>query len=497
MKLSPRLLAPLVALVACAPAAERGHGGRGVLLVVVDSLRADHFGAAGYDRDTTPTLDALAERGVWFEQAFSPAPDLIPAHAAILTGCDPRVVRVPLPQAPGVLSLSRQWRMPPELPSLAAEFLAQGFHTAAFVDHPWLSSQYGFDRGFQAFDEFSGGTLLDRHDFGAGGIGRSFTLWLSSLADDADWFAYLTINDLERSISADDGPWQRFFEPRAELDEVPPVVRAQRAFFAVPDALGAPPGLTIGEHEARYDGALRQLDTKLDRLLAQLDAKGRLEETTVVLVGAYGMGFGESGLFLDHGTLSDVDLQVPWMMVPAASLHVPRGARAPHLASTLDVMPTLLELYGIPVPSGVHGVSQLPALEPGASAVRELAFASGGLSDGFAVQDERYSFQWSAPAMRGDKALYASWYGTSAGVARKFRGYLRDREAGDPPGDLGPSARDPERAAELQARGEEWFEWMDRARDALHDPPWMEEPVTREELEELEARGLVPRGLGV
>lgn len=461
-------------------------------MLVVDSLRVDHLEAAGYDRETMPNLTRLLERGVWFEQAFSPAPDQIPAHAALLTGCDPRVIRQPVPEDLAFLSLSRMWRVPDETPSLAAEFLAQGFRTAAFVDHPWLSAHYGIDRGFLEFDSFSGGKPLDRHDFGASGMGRSFYLWLASLERDADWFAYLTINDLERGLRVQNGTWDTFFEPRPELDEVPPMIRAQRAFFGIPSHLGVEPGQTLGELEARYDGLLRQLDTKLGRLFAQLEAKGRLAETTVAVVGSYGIGFGEAGLYLDHGTLADVDLHVPWILVPGASLAAPRGVRAPHVASTIDLMPTLLELYGLPLPEGMHGVSQLSALGADDPPARELAFSSGGLCGGFAVHDERYSLQWTAPAVVGDRALLTSWYGVPQAPERRHRVYLRDRAVDSSPGDRAPSSRDPERTTALLEAGQDWRTWIERARFALHDPPWLEEPVSPEELTELTRRGLIP-----
>lgn len=490
------LLPALAALaLACAPEAGRGHGGRGVLVIAVDALRFDHMGAAGYDRDTTPTLDALLERGIWFEQTFSAAPELIASHAALLTGCDPRMARQPLPQDHGFLAQSVQWRIANDSPSLAVEFLAAGFSTAAFVDHPWLASQLGFDRGFETYDAFRAGHAVDPEDLGAYGIGRSFYHWLSGLDRDADWFAYLDVNELERMSPGAGSRWETFFEPRAELDQVPPTVRGNRAFFAIPSTLGAPPGLTVGEHEARYDGSLRHLDGKLRRLFAQLEARGCLEGTTICLVGTYGMGFGESGLYLDHGTLSDVDLAVPWLLVPAADLDCPRGVRAPHLASTTDVMPTLLDLHGLQLPSGMHGRSQLDALSAEAPAARTFAYSSGGFSSGFAVHDERYSFQLTTPALRGDRILAASWYGTPEAPQSVTRMHLRDRQAGSPPGDLYPSAKGADRGLALRDAGREWFEWVDRARDALHNPPWLEEPLSEEEWVELRRRGLIPSEL--
>jgi len=471
----------------------RGHGGRGVLVLAVDSLRADHLSFAGYDRHTTPTLDSLVERGVCFTQAFSAAPEVIASHGGLLTGCDPLILRQPLPEDGGVIGLSRRWRIPDAAPSLAAEFLAAGYATAAFVDHAWLAEEYGFRRGFERFDAFRGGTLIDEIDFGASQLGRRALDWIRSLDGDRDWFVYIDINDLERSIRHSDKRWNTYFPPRPELSRVPPVAEAVRSFFAIPRRLWPGGQQTIGEYEASYDGFVHQLDRKIGRLLATLDRIGRLESTTVVVVGTYGVGFGEAGLYLDHGTLADVDLAVPWVMKLPASTELPRGLRSDSLASTIDVAPTLLDLAGIPIPPGIHGRSQLPALrEPGGPPVHEHVFSKGGLSEGFAVHDARYSYQETEHATRGDGALLASWYGTPNPKVVPTRRYLRDRLSNPDPGDLGPPASEPARADVLQTAGREWYTWMEHARLALHDPEWMRGIVSERIEAELVERGLIP-----
>lgn len=495
------LLASLLALGGCAPApapsgegeAPRGRGGRGVLVLAIDGLRADHVGLLGYDRDTTPELDArIGARGVAFSQVFSASPEMIPAHAALLTGCDPELVHQPLP--PGDVAPfapERRSLLPGSTPSLAEEFLVAGYATACFVDHAWLDPDVGLFRGFERYDEFTGGVELDDEDLGAAGLGRRVLNWVRSLGADRDWFAYVQVNDLERGLRhAGDGLASRF-EPRPELGEVPPVVEARRAFFAVPRALWPGGQRTLGEYEAAYDELLRRLDEKLGRLFARFDALG-LEELTVCVVGTYGMGFGESGLVLDHGTLSDVDLHVPLLLSLPASSPLPRGSRTSSLTSTIDVAPTVLEVAGLPAPAWMHGRSQVPALAgPSAPPVREACFSSGGVSAGFAVHDARYSYQSVVQAIRGDAALRRSWYGTPDPPRRESRRHLRDRRAGSGPGDLEPSATDAARATELHALGQDWYAWIEEARTHLHDPPWRPEPTAPEVLEELRRRGLI------
>src|SRR5262245_48672421 len=117
---------------ACGSRTKEGSGS-GILVVAVDGLRADHLGCYGYDRDTSPVLDALAREGLRFEEVFASAPLPIPAHAALLTGCEPiQARRFLAPEFEG--QNERSWHLPERLPRLAVEFLAAGRATAAFVE---------------------------------------------------------------------------------------------------------------------------------------------------------------------------------------------------------------------------------------------------------------------------------------------------------------------------------------------------------------------------
>src|SRR6185295_712543 len=145
-----------------------------------DALRADHLDAYGYDRDTTPFLSELARDGVRFEQVFAAAPLMLPAHAALLTGCEPDVARRflapelegdalrerlpgedrargPEPRAALEGAGERRWGIPVRAPHLAIEFLTAGYATAAFVDHELLFDTSGFGLGFQHHEHLDPG----------------------------------------------------------------------------------------------------------------------------------------------------------------------------------------------------------------------------------------------------------------------------------------------------------------------------------------------------
>jgi arylsulfatase A-like enzyme len=500
LKLSACVLLGL-SLAACVREPDRGRSGKGVLLIVVDELRADHVGTYGYPRATTPHLDGLLSEGMWFSNAFSPAPDTIPSHASVLTGVDPSLARRPPLPGGEPLSLMTDWFIPEEVPRIAREFLVEGYRTAAFMDHAWLSPVYGFRSGFELFRGFREGGYVTvgfnpdgssiPRDFGMAAVRSRLEGWLEKLPQDQDWFAYLTAGDLERTWAFPDQVYDNFFTPDPEQDQIPAPSSSDKAFFAVPRNRWPGALLSYGEYEARYDGALLKLDSELHKLFSRLEAMGRWEETTVCIVGSYGLGLGEAGLIIDHGTLADVDLHVPVLLRPANSAELVRGREVDALMSLLDVAPTLLELSGVQPPAGMHGVSMVPVLKGEEESVREYAYSKFGIHGGFSVHDERYSFELFDPASRGPASLVRSWFGQQNPQRESFVRHLRDRETQSDPGNLTPSVVQPEVEERLKAVGEEWYEWIERARYHVQDAPWAERSFDQAEREELERRGLI------
>jgi arylsulfatase A-like enzyme len=260
-------LALLVGASACGPAAREEHG-RGVLLIAVDALRADHLGIYGYDRDTSPTLSQLAREGLRFGEVFASAPQLIPAHASLLSGCAPDLARRFLaPDFEG--PRERRWRLPARAPHLAIEFLAAGYATAAFSDHAVLSEPFGFERGFQhweVLDEESAGEWEGEQDTRAV---EHFLQWLRDLPRDRSWFAYVNLNELERCWSRPpQAAADEYFQPRPELSAIPPVANTDSVFFAIPRSRWRGGVRSLGQYEAAYDGEIRTVDAEIGRRTA-------------------------------------------------------------------------------------------------------------------------------------------------------------------------------------------------------------------------------------
>ncbi len=448
---------------ACGPRPSSSEPGRGLLVIAIDALRADHVSALGYDRPTTPVLDGLARQGVLFSDAWSASPEILPAHIALLTGCDPRLARRSDPLGRGPATDLSGWFVPDHVPSLAQELLAQGFETAAFVDHPALSPIRGLAKGFQVYQGFREEAVNPELELGFEGVATKFVHWLTARDAGADWFAYLHVNDLERMWQrrVTDPRWDTLYEPRAELAYLPPVAEAEHAFFAIPRPRWVGGSRSLGEYEARYDGALRQLDIKLGRLFERLRRTDRLRTTTIVVVGSTGISFGEGGLYLDTGGLTAADLRVPCVVRPAAALELPWDQRVRGVTSLTDVAPTLLEMLGSRPPRGMTGVSHAGALRGPAPPARTVAFASGGFQRGMAAVEDRWLFTIERPGDAPTETLALTLHGER--FPRRAEPVVGIRARG-------ADGAAEEAAARERLHGETraWYGWIDRARGLLH-----------------------------
>lgn len=488
---------------ACGPRPGTSGTGRGVLVIVVDALRADHVSHLGYDRKTTPYLDALAAGGTSFSAAYTASPEALASHAAILSGCDPMLARrIPI-DAPSRGTAATDWYLPDELPRLPRAFLAAGYATAAFVDHPAISPVCGFGAGFQRFSGYST-SEGDESARGYAGVSARFLNWVSGLDRSQDWFAYVQFDDLERLWLRPDQKWDTFFEPRSELSGVPPIADDERVYFALPRGRWDGGSRSIGQLEARYDGALCSLDQNLGRLFEKLRRSERWDATTIVVVGSHGLGFGESGVIADTGTFSDCDLHVPWIVRPGAGLagvvgEKPLAGQMSRLASLIDLAPTLLDLHGVPGGRSMGGVSLVGLFRGESDGGGGPVFAAGGLQSGFAAIDERFCYEESSPGGLEQDAvspLSRSWYGDDLDHRGDVRQFLHDRSSKKiETGHLGRTAHDGEARVRLSRAGREHYEWIEKARAVLQAGPSEREAFDPALLAELAKRGLLGEGL--
>jgi arylsulfatase A-like enzyme/Flp pilus assembly protein TadD len=304
------------AALACvlAAACARGPAGRtageakaSVLLVTIDTFRADRVGAYGYARAGTPNLDAIARAGVTFVEAVSPVPLTLPAHATILSGLEPT--------RHGVHD-NGTYVFPGDPPTLATVLKAQGWATGAFVGAFVLDRRFGLARGFDEYDD-----RIGRRRTGSSVLESERPC--DAVADAAaSW------------IAGQRGPflaWVHFYDPHAPYE---------------------PPAPFREAHPGRpYDGEIAYADACLGRVVAA--ARGRAGDHLVVAaIGDHGEGLGDHGERTHGFFVYQSTLRVPFLV---AGPGLPRGQKRPGLARAADVAPTLLARAGIAAPAGIDG----------------------------------------------------------------------------------------------------------------------------------------------
>lgn len=315
-----------VALLACS-GSEAGSQPRNVVLVCIDTLRADHLGAYGYDRNpTTPNLDRLAESSMLFEDVWATSGWTKPSVPSFLTGT--------LPCQHGVYEGSARARigavtdvLPEDLETLAERFQQEGYQTAAFVKNAQLRRGNGFEQGFDTYRDEVG----DAQE-----IRWQATDWLDARDERRPFFVYLHLLDVHWPYPVPDEYASRFASPEDATRFRGGDSRALRD--AIND--GEVPFGKRDRDALRdlYDGALSYVDEQLGQLLGALADRGLRDSTVVSVMSDHGEEFGERGR-IGHGHgLSEGLLRVPWI------LHVPGRAPRRHAApvSLLDLFPTLL-----------------------------------------------------------------------------------------------------------------------------------------------------------
>ena len=320
---------------------------RRIVLVSIDTLRADRLGCYGNERELTPNIDRLAREATLFERAYSHAPYTLPSHVSLFSGLSP--------DSHGV-ERSRDL-MPDDLPLLSVELARAGYRTAAFTAGGYLSEAFGHGRGFDVYCEVD--PLADRYFPGAvaggdrlpGDVG-SLSRALRFLTDPDDGRAYLLLHTFIVHC----------YLPPADLaarfgltgDGAPPLTfEAARRFE--PERVAAD-GLSADDARRMvdaYDATVIAADRMVGELRARLEESGLWDSTIVVVTSDHGQELLERG-GAGHGvTLYDELIRVPLIIrVPGAA-----SGRVSEQVRQIDVLPTLLELSGRPVPPAVEGES--------------------------------------------------------------------------------------------------------------------------------------------
>lgn len=284
-----------------------------VLLITIDTVRADHIGAYGSMNAATPVIDRLAREGVRFADATSQAPLTGPAHAAILTG-----------QYPARLGVrdNATTPIPAGAMTMAKVFKGRGYRTGAFVGAFVLGPEYGFGQGFDTID-------------------ATFAQFNASMKLQAQRRAADVVDAALKWLRGGNQPffaWVHLYDAHTPYDPPAPF----RARFRA----------------APYDGEIAYVDSNIGRLIAALEQTGQLDRTLVTVMADHGEGLGDHGE-AEHGMfLYDSVLHVPWVMrLPGKDA---AGAVVKTQVRSIDVLPTLAAIAGAAVPAGIDGQSVVP-----------------------------------------------------------------------------------------------------------------------------------------
>ena len=311
-----------------------GAQGANLIVIALDAARADHFGVYGYARDTTPHLDRFLAESIIFEDAHSQAPNTKASVSSLLTS--------QFPDTHGVVGM--YVALPSELSVLPEVLRAQGFRTVCFSANPFLSSSFAFGRGFDEFHEVFRDVHLDVNQLGrvpAELVAARASDWFREHQDER-FFAYL-----------------HFLEPHDPYEPPEPFLSRY---------------VSEGESEAdrlmaHYDGNLAYADSVVGSLLAEIEELGLMERSVIVFLADHGEAFGEHGYFGHTGSVYTETTRVPlaFRLPPASGIE---AGRLSMMVSVVDVMPTALDVLGLPFPPTMQGrsllalLARLPAEQP-------------------------------------------------------------------------------------------------------------------------------------
>lgn len=322
-----------------------------LILLGIDSLRADHMSCYGYDRQTTPHIDKLASQGVLFEKNFSAHIPTTSAYASMLTGKDCF--------STSVVALRHKGGLPDDVQTLPEILRDAGYDTSC-VGFSGNASSRGFDR------------YLDYPAWGSWAEGRS---------PKAEKLNEVAVPELERLAGNDKpfclflrhmdphapylppAPFERMFYSGNELDPANKSMQPVMGFKPFCDFFAdwMPPGITDADYvTAQYDGAIAYMDAAIQRLLTRIDELGLSDNTLVVLNGDHGETLYEHECWFDHHGMYENTLHVPLILRLPGKL--PAGQRVSGYSLHQDLVPTMLQLMGVKPKSKIDfdGTSLLP-----------------------------------------------------------------------------------------------------------------------------------------
>ncbi len=335
---------PALLALSCSGTPETSPRPRSVLLISIDTCRADHLSAYGYSRKTTPYLEELAARAVVFDRAFAQAPDTTPSHSSILTS-----------RYPFAHGAANGVPLRDEFVTLAEVLGGEGFRTAAFVSGWTLArDDSGLGQGFEVYDDEFTHQGMRHFKFAnerpAAETADRAIEWLDA-SDDDPFFLFVHFFD-PHGRYAPPAPYDSMFPPEGLGELVLPLE-------AIPHYARIEGETDAAVYISRYDGEIRYVDDQIRRIADRLQAQGKLDDTLIVVTADHGESLTEHGVFFAHGwRLFDPSIHIPLIVSYPRALG--SGIRIPDVVQSIDVMPTILDLLEIENAPPMDGFSLVP-----------------------------------------------------------------------------------------------------------------------------------------
>jgi arylsulfatase A-like enzyme len=389
-----------------------------VLLISIDTLRADHLSCYGkMPVRTSPNIDRIAYEGFLFKKAYATTTWTLPSHASMMTGLFPSAHHADR-------SLHQTMTRPvdplkPSAITLAEVLSENGYMTAGIISNPFVSGSFGMDQGFDFYDDrvdifedvrylslkdismlfqvFKVLRLIDRNDFDGERrvpeVNRIAIDWLKKNRDSENpFFLFLHYNEPHFKYEPPP-PYNRDIDGR-EIPYFDDISALNRGVFSLSTA-------GLNDMLVLYDGEISYLDQHLGKLFNRLDEWGLMDNTLIIITSDHGESFNEHEVWQHGNSLYEEQIRVP-LIIRYPGLSAGGRVIEKQIVQTLDLMPTILDIIDIPLPQNVQGRSLVPVIRGDAGTKFNIAFAELRPDINWKMQNPRYGIGMKA-------VIYGDW----------------------------------------------------------------------------------------
>ena len=359
-----------------------------VVLIFIDTLRADRLGCYGNERDTSPNLDRLASESIVFDSAISQASWTLPSFFATFSGQHVQCL----------WNKAGERSLPTNLPLLGDYFFDAGYTTAGFVDVARLTRDYGFASGFELWDD-------EPRDGTAALSGRALE-WLDRVRDVDRRFLLLHAFDVHGPFDAP-APFDTLFVSAAQLEEPAPgegvpVHEKNHVFDHIPKYQHMDGRRNLDYYVSRYDGGIRWVDGMIGSFLDSLKSRGLYDDALIVVTSDHGESLSEHRFYLDHGMMYDDILRVPLIV------KLPHGAgggkRIAGQVQLIDLLPTFLDVLQVEPTFPLAGRSLLPVIDGRETETAEWTYSMEGIMHQWVIRSNEWKYARLVPGSKSPQA---------------------------------------------------------------------------------------------